>query len=94
MTEVNQALTRDDIWTYIMAIRDNVLVTIDPPEDLKQVVDEQRAVVIKTEKKLLNNIPTNHDFEVFVQSAINCAIGEYEFEDLVYLYETLKKKHT
>lgn len=87
-------MTRDDIWDYVMAIRDNLKVQLKPPKDnLKEIVAQQRSVVVKTEKALLKQIPDNHDFETFVQSSINCAFGEYEFEDLVFLYETLKAKH-
>lgn len=87
-------MTRDDIWTYVMAIRENLKVQLEPPQDnLREIVAEQRAIVVKTEKEFLKEIPDNNDFEVLVQSSINCAFGEYEFEDLIFLYETLKAKH-
>ena len=84
---------RDEIWAYVMAIRDNLKVQLRPPkEGRKEALQHQRKVVVSFEKKLFKDIEDDHDLEVFIQSSINCAIGDYEFEDLLFLYETLKAK--
>jgi len=73
-----------------MAIRNNVLMTIEPPEDgKKEAMLEQRRTVIAFEKKLLQEIEKDEDFEVFIKHAIDCALGEYPYEDLLLLYRTI-----
>lgn len=86
-------MDRNEIWNYVMAIRDNVIVTLDPPkEGKKEALMEQRKTVVSFEKKMLMDIESDADFQYFIKCSIDCALGEYPFEDLVALYDTLSSK--
>ena len=83
-------MEKEQIWEYIMAIRNNVLMTIEPPENgKKEAMLEQRRIVIAFEKKLLQEIEQDSDFESFIKNAIDCALGEYPYEDLLMLYKQI-----
>ena len=83
-------MDRDEIWKYVMAIRDNVIVTLEPPaEGKKEALQEQRRVVVAFEKKLLKAVSSDQDFQQFIQCSIDCAFGEYPFEHLIDLYKSI-----
>lgn len=84
-------MSRDKIWEYIMTIRENVQIELKPLEEgHEEALIRQRKIVTAFEKKLFNEVSNDKDIELFIQSAINCALGEYPFEDLIALYDSIK----
>ncbi|WLV25862.1 YnfE family protein [Aciduricibacillus chroicocephali] len=85
-------MERDQIWDYVMAIRNNVIRSMDPPSDeRKEAMLAQRKTVMAFEKQLLKEIDKDEDFESFIKLAIDCALGEYPFDDLVTFYNRICK---
>lgn len=84
-------MNRDKIWEYIMAIRENVQIELRPLEEGHEVaLIKQRKIVTSFEKKLFNTVQNDKNIELFIQSAIDCALGEYPYEDLISLYDNIK----
>ncbi|HIS28555.1 MAG TPA: YnfE family protein [Candidatus Avamphibacillus intestinigallinarum] len=84
-------MNRDRIWEYVMTIRENIKLELTPYEEShEQELIKHRKIVTTFEKKLLNAVASDDDIQLFIKSAIDCAVGEYPFEDLVSLYEHIK----
>jgi len=84
---------REQIWDYVMAVRNNVIMSMDPASDeRKEAMLGQRRTVMAFEKQLLKEIKDDKDFEGFIQLAIDCAFGEFSFEDLLAYYKRICTK--
>ena len=85
-------MEREQVWNYVMAIRNNVIRSMDPPSDeRKEAMLAQRKTVMAFEKQLLKEIDKDEDFEDFIKLAIDCALGEFTFEDLISFYRRICK---
>ena len=86
-------MEKEQIWDYVMAVRNNVIMSMDPASDeRKEAMLGQRRTVMTFEKKLLKEINDDKDFEGFIQLAIDCAFGEFSFEDLFAYYKRICTK--
>lgn len=86
-------MEREQIWDYVMAVRNNVIMSMDPASDeRKEAMLGQRRTVMAFEKQLLKEIKDDKDFEGFIQLAIDCAFGEFSFEDLLAYYKRICTK--
>lgn len=86
-------MDREQIWDYVMAIRNNVIRSMDPPSDERKAdMLAQRKIVMTSEKRLLMELENDQDFEKFIQLSIDCAFGEFAFEDLMTYYNHISKK--
>lgn len=85
-------LTKEEILLYVNTIVENLKSNYSETYKSTEVdLKDQRKIVVNFEKKLLNEMTDQH-FNRFIEMAINCAFGEFPFEDLIILYETTKTK--
>src|SRR5699024_7335940 len=84
-------LEKDQNWEYVVTMRENIKLVLTPYEESQEEeLIKHRKIITTFEKKLLNVVENDDDIQLFIKSAIDCAVGEYQFEDLVSLYEHIK----